>query len=267
MKGKIFLAKRNGDGLSDESVTPEYGPTANLMNKPKAAVSWSGGKDCCLALERCRQRFDIVALLTVMTEDGSRSRSHGLKPEVLDRQATLLGIPRLSVSTSWSDYEQSYDRLLSAAADEYGVSQVIFGDVFPDAHREWAERVCQKRNMQAVEPLWAEDTRSLVAEFIAKGGLATIVVIRESLLDKNWLGREINAAAVSELEALGIDPCGERGEFHTLVTWFPGFREPLQVKANSVLSHGGCSFIDLGLVHSVPADTHDPNVGQRRQTG
>lgn len=233
------------------------------MNKPKAAVSWSGGKDCCLALERCRQQFEIVALLTVMTEDGSRSRSHGLTPEVLDAQASLLGIPRLSVSSSWADYDRKYDELLLAAADRYGVSHVIFGDVFPDAHRAWAERVCHKRNLTAVEPLWAEDTRSLVAEFLAKGGVTRIIVVRDSQLDQSWLGRQIDAAAVAELEALGIDLCGENGEFHTLVTWFPGFRKPLEVETKSILSHGGCSFTDLELSRATSAGSIKGDVAQR----
>ena len=242
----LGLVLRLGEGFIDERLPP-----AAPVSKPKAAVSWSGGKDCCLAMDRCRDRFEIVALLTVMIEDGSRSRSHGFPPDVLDEQANLLGLPRLGVSTSWQNYEESFDQLLRAAG-EHGVSQVIFGDVFPDSHRQWAERVCKRRSIEAVEPLWAEETRLLVDEFIGKGGIASIAVARESQLDCRWLGRQITPAVVAELEELGIDPCGERGEFHTLVTWFPGFRERLQVQSKGVLSYGGCSFLDL---HVMPQAT------------
>src|SRR5438270_13810909 len=106
-----------------------------------------------------------------MIEDGSRSRSHGFPPDVLDEQANLLGLPRLSVSTSWQNYEESFDQLLRAAG-EHGVSQVIFGDVFPDSHRQWAERVCTRRSMEAVEPLSAGETSLLVHVFIRKRSIA-----------------------------------------------------------------------------------------------
>src|SRR5262245_20233200 len=127
------------------------------MRKSKAAVSWSGGKDSYLAFHRATQRFDVCALLTMFTEDGTRSRSHGLRPEVLARQADLLGLPLASGRASWSNYEEEFKRILRALAED-GFSHVIFGDIFLDQHKAWVERVSSECGLEAVEPLWGEPT-------------------------------------------------------------------------------------------------------------
>src|SRR5438128_8303538 len=113
------------------------------MLKPKAAVSWSGGKDSYLALYRAAASFDIQALITMFTEDGTRSRSHGLRPEVVARQASLLNLPLLSGRGSWKTYEEEFKRVLRELAAS-GLSHVIFGDIFLDEHKMWVERVCNE---------------------------------------------------------------------------------------------------------------------------
>jgi diphthine-ammonia ligase len=214
------------------------------MSKPRAAVSWSGGKDCCLAFSRSRAAFEIAGLITMFTEDGSRSRSHGLRPEVLKAQAEALGLPLLTARASWSVYEAEFQRLL-ARARAWNITHVIFGDIYPDAHKEWAERVCKHEHLIALEPLWAEPTEALVGEFISEGGKATIVAVCRSELDSNWLGQPIDPERIKKLQALGVDPCGERGEFHTLVTFFPGFQSELRFQEIGRLEHGGCFMLDL----------------------
>ena len=99
------------------------------MSKPKAAVSWSGGKDSYLALHRAARVFDVQALLTMFTEDGRRSRSHGLRPEVLARQASLLNLRLVSGRGSWTTYEAEFKRVLRELASD-GFSHVICGDIF-----------------------------------------------------------------------------------------------------------------------------------------
>ncbi len=106
------------------------------MPKPKAAMSWSGGKDSCLALHRSLGRFDVQVLLTMFTEDGARSRSHGLRPEVVARQAELLRLRLVSGRGSWKTYEQEFKRVLGELAAD-GFSHVIFGDIFLDEHKAW----------------------------------------------------------------------------------------------------------------------------------
>ena len=214
--------------------------------KLQAAVSWSGGKDGCLALHRVQDRFEVRALVTMLTEDGSRTRSHGLRPAIIERHAASLGAEAIFGRASWPGYEEEFIRVL-CEAKEKGVSHAIFGDVFPSPHREWVERVCREAGLEAVLPLWANSTRELAHEFIAAGGVAQIVTARESVLDSSWLGRTLNAEAFEELEAMDVDPCGENGEFHSLVTAMPGLIVPLDTREVARLSHGGCWLLDLEL--------------------
>ena len=226
---------------------------ADVVPKPQAAISWSGGKDGCLALHRVKEQFEVRALVTMMTEDGSRTRSHGLRPAIIEQHAASLGATVIFGRGSWEGYEEEFIRVLREAKVR-GVSHVIFGDVFPDPHREWVERVCREAGVEAVLPLWANSTRELANEFIAAGGVAQIVTARESVLDASWLGRTLDAATFAELEAMGVDPCGENGEFHTLVTSMPGLIAPMETHELARLSHGGCWLQDLEL--SSPSNTH-----------
>lgn len=217
------------------------------MKKPKAAVSWSGGKDSYLALHRTANTFDIRALLTMFTEDGTRSRSHGLRPDVLARQADLLNLPLVSGRGSWETYEEEFKRILrDLAGDEF--SHVIFGDIFPDAHKLWAERVCSECGLGAVEPLWGDETGFLFQEFLATGAQAQIVATKAALLDDKWLGRSLSKTMLPDFESLGIDPCGERGEYHTLVFASPVMGSPLQVREVARMIHDGYWLLDLELL-------------------
>ena len=214
------------------------------MVKPRAAISWSGGKDCCTALLRTHRDFDIVAMLTMFTEDGERSRSHGLRPDVIAAHAQRLGVASLTGRCSWSTYTDEYVRMLGEAK-ALGVTHVIFGDIVGGAHRAWDERVCAAHGLTPVLPLWGESTRALVSEFIASGSTAVVVTARAAHLDESWLGRSITADAVRELEALGVDPCGEYGEYHTLVTHTPLFSAPLDVSFGSRAMRSECWTLDL----------------------
>ena len=99
---------------------------------------------------------------------------------------------------------------------------MIFGDIMGDTHRAGDERVCAERGLTPVMPLWGEPTLSLAQEFIARGGEARFVTVRPPLLDESWLGLTLDAAALERFQAIGVDPCGELGEYHTVVTACPG---------------------------------------------
>lgn len=214
------------------------------MSKAKAAVSWSGGKDSYLALHRTQGRFDVQALLTMFTEDGARSRSHGLRPEVLTRQAGLMGLPLVTGRGSWATYEQEFKRALGELAS-HGFSHVIFGDIFLDEHKAWVERVCGECGLEAVEPLWGEATVKLFQEFLATGAEARIVATKAMLLDQKWLGQRLNAGMLSIFDSLGVDPCGERGEYHTLVVGSPKMSSRLELREVGPLMHDGYWMLDL----------------------
>src|SRR5438270_3281825 len=122
-----------------------------VPRKPQAAISWSGGKDSCAALARARESFDIVAMVTMFDQEAARSRSHGLRPEVLAAQADRLGLRRVVGRCTWDTYNSAFGAALDQLKAD-GITHVIFGDIVFDEHRRWAEDMCQPRGLVAVEP-------------------------------------------------------------------------------------------------------------------
>lgn len=212
--------------------------------KPKAAVSWSGGKDSCAALMRVRHDLDIVALVTMCDENAARSRSHGLRPEVLDAQAERLGVPRLVGRCTWATYNAEYSAALAHLVAE-GVTHVVFGDILFPEHRQWAEDLCAPHGLVAVEPLFGSSTEQLLAEWVDSGSDAIIVTARAECLDASWLGRSLSRGMLDDFARLSIDPCGERGEYHTAVTNCPLFRSPLSLVRGEVVERSGCWALDV----------------------
>lgn len=209
--------------------------------------SWSGGKDSCLALWRAVQAgARVSSLVTMFTEDNRRSRSHGLSREVLEVQATALGVPLLSRSASWDDYEQQMIDVLGEARS-LGATSALFGDIDIPRHRQWEEMVCAAAGLGACLPLWQEDRLGLLEEFWDAGFECRIVVAREGLVDRKYLGRILDRQVAQELSAAGIDACGENGEFHTLVTAGPLFRLPLEIELGEQVLRSGCWFQDVAL--------------------
>jgi uncharacterized protein (TIGR00290 family) len=212
--------------------------------KPRAAISWSGGKDSCAALQRTRDAFDVVAMVTMFDEDAARSRSHGLRPEVLAAHAGRLGLRQVIGRCTWATYDAGFAEALREVASD-GITHVIFGDIMFDEHRRWAERMCEAAGLAAVEPLWGASTTTLFHEWIASGADALIVTTRAALLDDRWLGRRLSADLLPLFEQLGVDPCGERGEYHTVVTNSPLFGRPLRLRANGSVQRADCWALDM----------------------
>ena len=216
------------------------------MARSKAAISWSGGKDSCAAYHRTRSVFDIVAAITMFNEEGTRSRSHGLRPEILAAQVERLGLQSITETCTWETYDSAFDCALARAAAA-GITHVIFGDILFDEHREWAERRSAARGLTAVEPLWKESTTDLYRSFLASGTRARIVTVRSSKLDESFLGRDLADNLLDEFMARDVDPCGERGEYHTVVTSCDAFSRPLRVRAVGRATNSGCIAEDLVL--------------------
>ncbi len=217
--------------------------------KPKAAVSWSGGKDSCAALLRARDAFEPVVLITMVAEDGARSRSHGLRPEILAAQAEAMGLPRIEARCTWETYDDSFGRALDQLPAD--VNHVIFGDILFDEHRLWAERMCAAHGRTAVEPLFGSATRTLFLDWIRSGAVAAIVTARCDALDREWLGRTLREGMLPAFVRLGIDPCGERGEYHTVVADCALFRAPLRLQGGEVVRRGGCWAMDFTIAEAV----------------
>jgi diphthine-ammonia ligase len=207
--------------------------------------SWSGGKDSCLALYRAiTAGAEPSVLLSMLREDGARSRSHGLPPALLEAQATSLGIPLVTRTASWAAYESVFVAALRELQAS-GVEAGVFGDIDIEEHRLWEERVCAAAGLEAHLPLWQADRLALLGEFLSLGFEATIVAVNGEKLDKAYLGRVLDLGLVRTFTGLGIDLAGEGGEYHTVVTNGPIFSEPVQLEMGRQVLHSGYWFLDV----------------------
>ncbi|HET9430168.1 MAG TPA: diphthine--ammonia ligase [Chitinophagaceae bacterium] len=210
--------------------------------------SWSGGKDSCFALMKSLLTgHSPKVLLNVLNEEGKISRSHGIPANILQAQAQRSGLPIQLISSSWKDYEEKFTAALSVLKIEFSLTHAIFGDIDLQAHRDWEEMVCQKAGLIAVLPLWKQDRRSLVYQML-ESGIETIIVSCNEKMGERFLGQIITPALVDELEAMGIDPCGENGEYHTLVLDCPLFDERINVRIINNLSFDNYWFSELELI-------------------
>jgi uncharacterized protein (TIGR00290 family) len=188
-------------------------------------------------------------MITMVSEDAARSRSHGLRPEILEAQANRLGLRRITGRCSWQTYDAAFDVALQEAKAG-GVTHVIFGDILFDEHRQWAEARCASNGLTAVEPLFGSSTLALFHDWIASGAEAIIVTARAEFLDESWLGRPLRREMLEEFARLGVDPCGERGEYHTAVTNSPLFSAAIHVVQGERVVHSDCHALDLRVANS-----------------
>jgi diphthine-ammonia ligase len=212
----------------------------------KVFVSWSGGKESCLACAHALRRgYEVAYLLNFVDEDGLRSRSHGIRSSLLDLQAESLGIPILHVRTTWGDYER---HMKEAIADlkTRGVAGGVFGDLYLPEHRAWNERVCGELGIDAIFPLWGRDPEVLLHDLINDGFEVQVIASR---LGESWLGRRVDAAFIADIQQLDIHPCGELGEYHTFVTYGPIFNRRIQLTTAEKVIRDGTCFLDVeGIV-------------------
>ena len=223
------------------------------------ATSWSGGKDSCFALMQAMQQgFAPKALLNMMNENGKISRSHGIPLEILERQAAMLGLPIITKPASWNNYEQTFIQSLHELKDAYQIESVVFGDIDLQAHRDWEEKVCEAAGLHAILPLWKQDRKALVLKMISSG-IETYIVSCNSTMGEKYLGKQITIKLVAELENLGIDVCGENGEYHTLVVNAPVFAKPLEIIFGKKQLHEDYWFVETSLQETENSKTPAPD--------
>jgi len=208
----------------------------------QAFVSWSGGKDCCLACyQAIASGLKIRYLANMLTEDGTHSRTHGLSNEVLQFQSQAIGIPLFQSKATWDTYESEFKKMLGSFKRK-GVYDGVFGDIDMDEHREWIERVCRTVDITPHLPLWGKEQDEILKHFIGLGFEAVVVATKADLLGEEWLGRKIDFDFVDQLTKLqktkNITPCGEAGEYHTLVTNGPIFQRRMELlETKNILRH------------------------------
>lgn len=218
---------------------------SETQNPDTAFSSWSGGKESCLALylaERAGFRIDV--LLSMLTEDGEYSRSHGLRPALLEHQAEALGRRIVFGKAGWENYEKAFSEKLALLKDE-GVGTGVFGDIDLQGHRDWAERVCQAAGLKALLPLWGKGREELLEILFSSGFKAAIVCVKEAVLGPEWLGKDLDRDAAEKFREIGIDLCGEEGEYHTFVYDGPVFSRPVSFSPGTVQRIEGYAFVEL----------------------
>lgn len=198
-------------------------------------VSWSGGKDSCLALWRAQQSGPVAGLLTALDETGLRTRSHGVSRALIERQAESLGLDVQFIQASWENYEEQFIGALHRLSSQ-GVSRMVFGDIDLEAHREWEERVCARAGVVADLPLWNEARQDLVDEFLSLGFQAHVVCVDGRFLDAPFVGRAFDRQYLDQLPP-NVDRCGENGEFHTFVYAGPNFNWPVEWRSSGTQSY------------------------------
>jgi uncharacterized protein (TIGR00290 family) len=218
------------------------------LRKP-ILLSWSGGKDSALALHalRASEDFEPAGLLTTITEGYDRVSIHGVRRDLLERQAESIGLPLHQVLIPQDCTNEIYEDHLAAALREIkaqGIHQVAFGDLFLEDIRAYRERQMAALGLEPVFPLWMRDTTELARELFQGGFQAVLVCVDTDILDPVFAGRAFDEDLLRDLPA-DVDPCGENGEFHTFTHAGPIFRTPIGIKLGRVEGRGRFWFRDL----------------------
>lgn len=224
------------------------------MTPTPILLAWSGGKDCLMALQRLRAdpHWQVVALLTTVNRTYDRIAMHGVRRTILEAQAASLGLPLVVAEMDWPGSNEAYEEAHASALAEArmrwpGVRHCAFGDLFLQDVRDYRVRQLGQAEWRAVFPIWGEDTAALSRRFVAEGHRAMLCCVDTQQLDAAFCGRAYDGALLDALP-VGVDPCGERGEFHTLSCGGPLFRTPLRLRrGESVLRDERFQFTDFLL--------------------
>lgn len=231
-----------------------------MNQKTKVVFSWSGGKDSAMALYELKksEHFEVVSLLTTVSEEYERISHHGVRVELLERQAEAIGIRLHKVYLPGAQCtNEEYEAIMTETMLGYkneGVLTVGFGDIFLEDLRAYRERNLAKVGMNAIFPIWGRDTSVLVHTFIDLGFKAHLSCVEAKNLDESFAGRLIEAGLIRDLPE-GVDPCGENGEFHSYVSDGPIFKWPVDLIVGEIVLRDVRYFADL-----IPAAV--PSTGQ-----
>jgi uncharacterized protein (TIGR00290 family) len=220
-----------------------------VVQRKPIILSWSGGKDSCLALYRLMHghEFSVEALLTTVTRDYQRISMHGVRTNLLQRQAEMLGLPLHQVFIPAAANNEEYESRMEEAISGYrenGIDTVGFGDLFLEEIRTYRDAFLARLGMKGIYPVWNRNTNGTIREFIAAGFKTIIVCVDPKQLDADFAGRVLDEKLLSELPP-GCDPCGENGEFHTFVFDGPIFREPVRFTRGDTVCRDSFWFCDL----------------------
>jgi uncharacterized protein (TIGR00290 family) len=212
-------------------------------------LSWSSGKDSAWSLHVLRQRgeYEVVGLLTTFNEEADRVAMHAVRRELVERQAAAAGLPLWAVALPWPCSNEQYELLMAEAcakAVAEGIEGVAFGDLFLEDVRAYREKQMKGTGLAPVFPVWGLPTRALAEEMIACGTRAKLTCVDTEKLDRSFVGREFDEELLSALPG-NVDPCGERGEFHSFVYAGPMLDAVVPVSVGETVVRDQFVFADL----------------------
>ncbi|MCW3075988.1 MAG: hypothetical protein JWO32_597 [Bacteroidetes bacterium] len=207
--------------------------------KEKAILNWSGGKDSALCLYHFlkQDQFEVISLLTSVSEKHQRISMHGVRVELLEEQAKSIGLPLFKMYVPDMPTMEAYEKIMSESLTDFknkGTSVSVFGDIFLEDLRKYREDQHKPFGMKALFPLWQRPTSEILTEFIDLGFKTIITCVNEKYLDKSFAGRIIDTDFINALPP-NVDPCGENGEFHTFVFDGPLFSKPVQFEKGEIV--------------------------------
>ena len=209
-------------------------------------VSWSGGKDSCLACYLAMRQGMNVSHLVHFDRPNNL---HGVEPALIRLHSDLAGTPMVQRKVSQEKFEQEFKMTVSSLKKE-GIKGMIFGDIYLEPHKEWVDRTCAELGIEAVEPLWGRRTEDIVREFLGLGFETIIASGDQKLIGREWIGRKMDDAFIEYLKAQNLDVCGESGEFHTFVTAGPLFKGKIGITRSEVVARDGFWFLQV-IEHQV----------------
>ena len=212
-------------------------------------TSWSGGKDSCFACYLATiNNMEVRYLANMITEDGKRSWTHGQTPELLQIQAQAIGIPLIQHRTTGAGYEAEFKNMIHALKQE-GIKGGVFGDIDLEEHRQWVEGVCRKADITPHLPLWGQSQDKILRDFINLGFEAVIVAAKTALFSEEILGQKVDLNFIQHLAKLRktkeITPCGEAGEYHTVVIDGPLFKQRVEILETRKTTREGTCFLEI----------------------
>jgi uncharacterized protein (TIGR00290 family) len=221
----------------------------------KVLVSWSSGKDSAWLVHtlRAQREVELGGLLTTVNEAVQRVAMHAVRVELLEAQADALGLPLWQIPIPMPCSNEVYERAMAAAVGRAvgeGFTHVAFGDLFLEDVRRYREERLAGTGLTPIFPLFGADTAALAREMVAAGLVARLTCVDPRVLDRRFAGRDFDTALLAELPA-SVDPCGERGEFHSFAYAGPMFSQPIPIKSGEVVERDGFVFVDLTMPNQV----------------
>ncbi len=230
------------------------------MSNP-VVLSWSGGKDSALALDHLLSddRYQVVSLMTTFTKGFERVSMHGVRRELIQKQAEAMGLP---LAEAWIDKGASnsdYEAAMSASLKQFkrdGIHTVAFGDLFLEEIRAYRDRLVQQVDMNSLYPIWGEETSALAERFVADGFEAVTCCVDTKQIPDSFCGRELDTAFFATLPSTA-DRCGENGEFHSFVYNSPQMSSSIEVSVGETHRDGQFVFTDLSLAKASICNQQD----------